>query len=131
MYSVSSRMRGLIKSKMNSTDAFLRCQTHLLELSNAYIERIILEQYIQQTKAVKDPATKAMLKQLGQLYALHTIESHKDFYLESEYMSPTKTKAVRRMVDKLCKETRHQAIALVDAFAIPDAILSAPIALTK
>ena len=43
-------------------------------------------------------------------------------------MSPTKTKAIRRLVDQLCKETRNQAEALVDAFAIPDEILQAPIA---
>jgi len=129
LYSVSNRMRGLIKTKMNSADAFLRCQTHLLELSNAFVERIILEQFIKQAKQVKDKNTKSMLRQLTQLYALHTIESHKDFYLETEYMSPTKTKAIRRLVDQLCKETRNHAEALVDAFAIPKEILQAPIAI--
>ncbi len=128
LYTVSQRMRGLIKNKMNSTDAFLRCQTHLLSLANAFVERTILEQFIKQAKQVKDQNTKLMLKQLTQLYALHTIESHKDFYLETEYMSPTKTKAIRRLVDQLCKETRNHAEALVDAFAIPKEILQAPIA---
>jgi len=44
-------------------------------------------------------------------------------------MSPTKTKAIRRLVDKLCLQVRNQADALVEAFDIPDEILSAPIAL--
>jgi len=128
LHTVSQRMRGLIKNKVNSTDAFLRCQTHLLSLANAFVERTILEQFISQAKQVQDKPTRDMLKQLTQLYALHTIESHKAFYLESEYMSPTKTKAIRRLVDQLCMEVRGQAEALVDAFAIPDEILSAPIA---
>lgn len=131
LYSVSQRMRGLIKNKMSSSDAFLRCQTHLLELANAFIERTILEQFIAQTKLVTDKPTRAALKQVGQLYALHTIESHKDFYLETEYMSPTKTKAIRRQVDKLCLQVRNQAEALVEAFDIPDEILSAPIAISN
>jgi len=130
LYSVSQRMRGLIKNKMSSSDAFLRCQTHLLELANAFIERTILEQFIAQTKLITDKPTRAALKQVGQLYALHTIESHKDFYLETEYMSPTKTKAIRRQVDKLCLQVRNQAEALVEAFDIPDEILSAPIAIS-
>ncbi len=129
LYSVSQRMRGLIKDKMSSSDAFLRCQTHLLELANAFVERTILEQFISQTKLVGDAATRSALKQVGRLYALHTIESHKDFYLETEYMSPTKTKAIRRLVDQLCSQVRNQAEALVDSFAIPDEILSAPIAI--
>jgi len=129
LYSVSQRMRGLIKQKMSSSDAFLRCQTHLLQLAEAFVERTILEQFIAQTKLVNDKPTRAALKQVGQLYALHTIESHKDFYLETEYMSPTKTKAIRRLVDKLCLQVRNQADALVEAFDIPDEILSAPIAL--
>lgn len=131
LYSVSQRMRGLIKQKMSSSDAFLRCQTHLLQLAEAFIERTILEQFIAQTKLITDKPTRAALKQIGQLYALHTIESHKDFYLETEYMSPTKTKAIRRMVDQLCLQVRNQADALVEAFDIPAEILSAPIALKK
>ena len=129
LHTVSQRMRGLIKNKVNSTDAFLRCQTHLLSLADAFVERTILEQFISQSKQIDDKPTRDMLKQMTQLYALHTIESHKDFYLESEYMSPTKTKAIRRLVDQLCMELRRQADALVDAFAIPDELLAAPIAL--
>ena len=43
-------------------------------------------------------------------------------------MEPVKTKAIRKMVNQLCWEIRPDAVALVDAFAIPDSCLAAPIA---
>ncbi|MFT5766073.1 MAG: acyl-CoA oxidase, partial [Saprospiraceae bacterium] len=53
---------------------------------------------------------------------------HKGWYLENEYMQPPKTKAIRRVVNKLCKEVRKDAGLLVDAFDIPKQCLAAPIA---
>ena len=35
-------------------------------------------------------------------------------------------KAIRKQVNKLCERTRADAVALVDAFGIPDALLAAP-----
>ena len=65
---------------------------------------------------------------LCQLYALSTIEQHKGWYLEQDYMKGVKTKAIRREVDQLCKEVREHALDFVQAFEIPDSCLSAPIA---
>jgi acyl-CoA oxidase len=39
-----------------------------------------------------------------------------------------KARAIRKQVDALCLELRPAALGLVDAFAIPDEILAAPIA---
>ena len=64
---------------------------------------------------------------LCDLYALSTIESHKGWYLEQGFMDGVKTKAIRRMVDKLCKDTRGEALFLVEAFAIPEECIAAPI----
>ena len=69
-----------------------------------------------------------MLKKLCTLYALSTIQEHKGWYLEQDYFQGVKTKAIRKVVDKLCKEIRLDADALVDAFAIPKNSLAAPIA---
>jgi len=55
LYSLTQRMRALLKKKMDSYDAFLRCQTHMMELANAYVERIIIEQFIKTVNACKDP----------------------------------------------------------------------------
>lgn len=126
--SVGQRLRGYIRRGTPSYQAFLRCQNHMLEVAHAYVDRVILEQFIERINTCTDAATQATLKRLCNLYALHTMEQHKGWYLEQGVMSGTKTKAIRRLVDKLCLETRRDALALVQAFGIPEACLAAPIA---
>ncbi len=127
LYSLTQRMRTLLKKKMDSYDAFLRCQTHMLELANAFVEKVVIEQFIKAVNDCEDPAVKIVLKKLCDLYALSTIEKHKGWYLEQEYMQPVKTKAIRRLVNQLCQSVRNDANALVDAFGIPTSCLRAPI----
>ena len=125
--SVGMRMQNMIKKRINPYDAYLRVQTHMLVLAEAHIERIVLEQFLAAIEKAKDPGVKKNLKMLCDLYALSTIEEHKGWYLEQGLMDGVKTKAIRRMVDKLCKDTRGEALFLVNAFAIPDELISAPI----
>lgn len=126
--SAAKRLKRHIDSGMDSFDAFNVCQNHLVQVSFAYIERIILEQFVAQVERTKDPSCKAMLNKLCQLYALWQIDSNKGWYLENGYMEGVKTKAVRKALDQLCWEIREDAIPLVNAFAIPDRCLAAPIA---
>ena len=130
-YSIGQRIRGLIKDGMNSYTAFLRSQMHLLELANAFVEVNVLEKFLEQIDATEDAKLKKSLKQLCDLYALHTIESHKGWFLEVDYMAGGKAKAIRRMVDDLCAEVKKDALCLVEAFGIPDDLLAAPIAVKK
>jgi len=129
LYSLTQRMRALLKKKMDSFDAFLRCQTHMMELANAYIENIVIKQFVKAVNDCEDPEVKKVLKKLCDLYALSTIEKHKGWYLEQEYMQPVKTKAIRRLVNQLCQSVRNDSNALVDAFGIPTSCLRAPIIL--
>ncbi|MEM1124831.1 MAG: acyl-CoA dehydrogenase, partial [Bacteroidota bacterium] len=129
-YSVGQRLRGLIKNGRSAYDAFLRCQTQLLALANAFVEVKVLEQFIAKVENAPNQGIKKTLRSLCQLYALHTIESHKGWYLEIGYLDGIKTKAIRRLVDQLCKDVRVDAKELVDAYGIPDGLLAAPIAVT-
>lgn len=125
--SLGQRLRGYIKSGESSYDAALRCQPHMIALAEAYVERVTLEAFQKALSQPAAPAAKEALRTLYQLFALHTIESHKGWYLESDYMLGTKAKAIRREVDRLCAESRTWADILVDAFAIPDTLLGAKI----
>jgi len=49
--------------------------------------------------------------------------------LENSVMSGFKAKAISRLVTGLCAEVCSDAVALVDAFGIPDSCLAARIAL--
>jgi len=125
--SAAKRLRRHISEGMDSFDAFNVSQTHLVQVSFAYIERIILEQFILQVEQTKDAGCKAVLKKLCDLFALSQIEKNKGWYLESGYMEGVKTKAIRKLMNQLCWEVRQEAVPLVNAFNIPDACLAAPI----
>ena len=121
--SVAKRLKRLLDDGMDSFDAFNVCQHHLIEAAEAYVERIVLEQFFIAIAKENNTACHHVLIPLYNLYALYTIESHKDWYLESEYMAPVKTKAIRKLVNQLCWDLRKEAVPLVDAFGIPDEYL--------
>ncbi len=126
--SAAKRLRRLIQSGMDSFDAFNVCQHHLVEVGHAYVERIILEQFQRQVLATADPGVQRILRTLCQLFALHHFDQHKGWYLENGYMEGAKTKAIRKLLNQLCWDVRKEAVPLVDAFAIPEVCLAAPIA---
>lgn len=127
LVSVGQRLRGKIKGGMNSYQAFLECQTHLLKLASAYIERVVLEQF-QKSNEQADSEIKPYLEKLAQLYALRAIETDKGWFLEAGFLEPVKSKAIRRQVDILCEEIREFAGDLVESFGIPEVLIKAPIA---
>lgn len=125
--SLARRLRARLEQGMDSHEAMIECQDHLVNLAQAYVERVILEQFVAGIARIEDPAPAAVLKQLCDLYALWQLEQHKGWYLETGYFEGAKTKAIRRQIDKLCYEISREAVPLVDAFAIPEQCLAAPI----
>lgn len=124
---VASRMQKYIGKRIHPTDAFLRCQNHMIELARAHVDVLVLKAYYKQYKTMEDGPTKKAFVRLYQLYALHTIESNKDYFLENDYMDGQKTKAIRRVINKLYADIRPDAQAYVKAFGIPGELLKAPI----
>jgi acyl-CoA oxidase len=129
--SAAKRLKRHITEGMDSFDAFNVAQHHLVQVGFAYVERIILEKFIEQVNATKDPGCQAILRKLCQLFALSQIDINKGWYLENGYMDGIKTKAIRKLVNQLCWDIRQEAVPLVEAFKIPDACLAAPIVVGK
>lgn len=67
---------------------------------------------------------------MSDLFALQCIADDVMFR-NDEYVAPEKAKAITRLIESLCSELRGVAVPLVDAFAIPDHILRAPIGLSS
>jgi acyl-CoA oxidase len=129
--SAAKRLKRHLDDGMDSFDAFNVVQHHLVQVGFAYIERIILEKFIEQVDQTKDQACQVILKKLCQLFALHQIDQNKGWYLENGYMEGVKTKAIRKMVNQLSWDIRQEAVPLVNAFRIPDHCLAAPIATSE
>jgi len=126
--SAAKRFKKHLDAGMDSFDAFNQTQYHMLHVGHAFIERVILEQFISAVDKVKDEKVKNALIKLSQLFALTQIEKNKGWYLEHDYLTGIKTKAIRKEINQLCWEVRQNAVALVEAFKIPESCLSAPIA---
>lgn len=127
--SAAKRLKKLIDSGLEPYDAFNVVQHQMIDVSQAYLERIVLEQFQRAIQSIKDKKCKEILLKLCQLYALSQIERNKGWYLEDGYMEGVKTKAIRKMVNQLCWEIRPDAVSLVESFDIPKSCLAAPIAL--
>jgi acyl-CoA oxidase len=127
---VGSAFRRLTKNReMDAYSAFTRLQPELLELANAFVEREILERFVTVSEDVSDRTLRSTLRRLRDLFALYHLDLHKGWYLENSVMSGFKAKAITRLVSTLCADIRQDAVALVDAFGIPDSCLAARIAL--
>ena len=126
--SAANRIKKLIDKGMEPYDAFNVVQHQMIDVAQAYLERVTLEQFQQAVETVEEHAVKTALTKLAQLYALHQIENNKAWFLEEGYMESVKTKAIRKMVNQLCWEIRPDAVSLVNAFNIPNSCLAAPIA---
>lgn len=125
--SAAKRLKRHLDDGMDSFDAFNVSQHHLVQVGFAYIERIILEKFIEQIENTADSKCQSILKKLCALFALSLIDKNKGWYLEQGYLEGVKTKAIRKSLNQLCWDIRQEAVPLVDSFAIPDSCLAAPI----
>ncbi|WP_350284944.1 acyl-CoA dehydrogenase [uncultured Croceitalea sp.] len=125
--SAAMRIRGYIKKGVPSYQAFLKVQTHLLELGKAYSDVLAIKWYYEFVSSQEDGIYKDLLYQLGALHSLSNIRANASWYLEQGYLGTTKSKAIRQRVERLSTELRPHVNALVDGFGIPEYLISAPI----
>ncbi len=127
-YTIAMRIRGYVKKGIPSYQAFLKVQTHLLELGKAYSVELAYNTFINFTATIEDEKNRTLFQKLGTLYALHELRKDASWYLEQGYISGTKSKAMRQRVERLSTELRPHIGVLIDGFGIPDHCMEAPIA---
>jgi acyl-CoA oxidase len=91
----------------------------VLKTAQTHIDRVVLEAFVAGVDRTDDPAAKALLDKVCDLYALSTIEADKAWYLEHGQLTASRAKLLTGTVNQLLKELRPHVITLVDAFAIP------------
>jgi acyl-CoA oxidase len=130
LYSLTDRMQSFIRKKVDPTEIFLRVQTHMLSLAHAHVERVIYDSFATAVASTSAKPEKQALKLMLQTYALHAIYSDR-WFLEADYLSADKSKAIRKVLSGLYRQIRPQAQAYVAAFGIPDVLLKAKIAVDE
>ena len=126
---VARRIRGGVGAGRDAFDVFNDAQDHVLLAARVHVERVVLEHFVAAVDRCEDPQAAAVLDDLCDLYALSTMEADKGWFLEHGRLSAPRAKGVTAAVNELCRKLRPSARSLVDAFAIPDEALAAPIAL--
>lgn len=116
--------------KHGEFQAWNRCLLHVLALARAHVESVALERMLEAVKDCPDPDCRRALKAMADLFALQKIQSD-ILFRNDDYIAPDKAKAIGRLIEQLCRDLRGVAVPLVDAFAIPDHILRAPIGLSS
>ncbi len=129
LLTLSGRMNDYLKKRITPFDAFLKCQMHMLELAKAYTDRYVLYEFRQAIEKCNDEKNSKILNKICDLYCLTVINENKAWFLENDYMEGSKTKAIRRVISKLCQELRVDVLGLVEAWGIPNEVIAAPIAL--
>ena len=126
---LARRIRGGVNAGRAAFDVFNDAQDHVLLAARVHIDRVVFEQFVAAIDRCDDPDVAEVLDRLCNLHALATIEADKAWFLEHGRLSAPRSKAVTAEVNDLCRQVRPLARTLVDAFAIPDEALAAPIAL--
>jgi acyl-CoA oxidase len=127
--SVARRLKRGIDDGHEAFEVFRACQDHVLAAARAYIESVIGEAFAARVATCENADLKLALDRLCDLHLLHTIEADRAWYLEHGRLSPSRSKTLTRTINRLLDEVRADARELVDAFAIPDEVLRATIAL--
>ncbi|WP_200172208.1 acyl-CoA dehydrogenase family protein [Tomitella cavernea] len=104
-------------------EAFNSVQDHVLRAGRVHIERVVLEAFLAGIDECPEGPARDLLEDVCTLYALHSIEEDKAWFMEHGRLSTERAKAVTRHVGELCTRLRPHALTLVTGFGIPRILL--------
>ena len=125
---VAARIRAGMDDGGDPFVAFNQAQHHVLYAAQVHVENVVLSQLHAALAEVEDDDAREVLGLVADLHALSRIEEDRAWFLEHGRLTPETSKAVTQQVDMLCNELRPHALTLVEAFAIPEEVIMAPIA---
>lgn len=128
LVTAARRLRKRINDGMDPYLAFTDIQDHLIAFACAEMDHHIATCFASVVTQQEAGPTRDALETMRQLAAIDTLYQQAGWYLENGYFRASKSKALRKLRIKLLGEVRPDALGYVDAFAIPDKLLSAPIA---
>jgi len=127
-FSAGRRIRKRIDAGLDPFFAFAEVQSHVNALAQAYVERITQDAFHRAVQSQRAGPLRDVLERLAMLYGLSLLEKDRAWFLENGFFDASKSRAIVEQVDALCGELADDALALTDAFDIPETSLAAPIA---
>eukprot|EP01119_Soliformovum_irregulare_P007918 TRINITY_DN2053_c0_g1_i1.p1 TRINITY_DN2053_c0_g1~~TRINITY_DN2053_c0_g1_i1.p1 ORF type:complete len:694 (+),score=147.07 TRINITY_DN2053_c0_g1_i1:48-2129(+) len=117
---ISEKMRDQIQDGTSPADAWSSCLADLVHLAKAHCELYILDQFNAVVEEAKGRSPYNVLRELCNLYAFRCIDQDMGQFRNDDYVSSVQGRMIRAELQKTCAKIRPNAVALVDAFALPD-----------
>jgi len=127
--SLALRLKNRINAGDDPFDAFTSVQNHAGSAAESHVDWVVLESFVRATDDVTDTAVATSLGRLRALHGLATIRKNLGWYQEHNHLTAATARSIRKLHDRLVAEVARESLTLVDAFAIPDQVLAAPIAI--
>lgn len=127
LVSGARRLKRRTDEGMDAFDAFTEIQDHLVALAKADTEAHVHACFRAGVEALDAGPERDALESLRALWAVWRLHSDVGWFLENDYLEASKARALRKLFSRRCAAVRTDAVALVDAFGVPDEMLG-PIA---
>ncbi len=126
--SLARRLSGAKKMEVEDAVAAVdAAQDHLIACGWARVDAMLLEALVEAEASLDDGSpVKDVFVQIRTLFALSVINDHSGWYQEQNVLNGLRTKAVRAAINDLVDSLGPWADVLVDAFAVPEALVSVP-----
>ncbi|XP_021378180.1 peroxisomal acyl-coenzyme A oxidase 1-like [Mizuhopecten yessoensis] len=117
--------RLVVEEGQSQQQAWNNTAQQLVWASRAHCHTYVVKAFVAMvTESNLDDQVLNVLTSLCKLYAVHGVMEHLGEFIQDGYLSTSQVEAVTGKLMALMKEIRHNAVALVDAFDYPDALLS-------
>jgi acyl-CoA oxidase len=126
--SLARRIKKRIDAGADPFVAFTQVQTHGKAAARSHVEHDVLDTFASVVERLDDGPVRGTLGRLRALHGLATIRNDLGWYQGHGRLSAATAKAVDKLHDRLVGEVAAESLQLVDAFAIPEQVLAAPIA---
>lgn len=118
----------LMQPSTDPMDRWNHAVNPALDLVDAHTTRRAAQAFLVCVDRVDDSATRSTLEQLFRLFALQRLMPHAAQLLADGHLTAEAVRDLAPAVDHVCAALAPHALALVEAFAVPDDMLQAPIA---
>ncbi|XP_069785101.1 peroxisomal acyl-coenzyme A oxidase 1 isoform X4 [Narcine bancroftii] len=110
--------------RINKEEAWNSTAIDLVRASGAHCHYVVVKLFAAKLSEITDGSIHNVLCTLFRLYALHGISKNSGDFLHAGIFNDHQISQVHQCVKELLAAVRPNAVALVDAFDYPDAILS-------
>ncbi|KAG8127937.1 hypothetical protein E2320_014808 [Naja naja] len=119
------KLQQLVQAGKTQHEAWNQCTVQLTRAAMAHSHYIVVQKFAEELRNhAKESATRRVLKNLCDLFALHGIFSNAGDFMQDAYFSTEQIDRVTETYLDLLAVIRRDAVPLVDAFDFSDASLN-------